>query len=44
MVRMDVQEIEDHQAAVDFLENWERMDHQECQDLWVLWGSQASQV
>ena len=41
---MDVLGIEDHLVAVDFLENWERMDHQECQDLWALWGSQASQV
>ena len=41
---MDVQGTGDRQAAVAYLENWERMDHQECQDPWVLWESQASQV
>ena len=44
MVKMDVQGTEVHQAVVDFLENWERMERQECQDLWALWGSRASQV
>ena len=43
MDRMDVLGIEDHQVVVDFLENWERMGHQECQDQWVLWASQVNQ-